>query len=265
MVKHALPARAMHVITRVLRDRNFILVLAISLDLLVGENAAKKTQPAVLPLLALAMTLCTMNVSSSDFLSVKSMPQTLVYSLLLNYAVLGGSLLLMAWWLIDDSEIWTGFVLLAAVPPAVAVAPFSHSLGGNARFAVVGMIACYVAAIGIIPGAMLIFLGVECFDPLRLLIILGELVVAPILASRILRLTAAARHIGPWRGTVVNWSFFVIIFTLIGLNRTAFFGEFDILLRICAIGFATTFVLAHLIELVFKAARSRHDVAVRPC
>jgi BASS family bile acid:Na+ symporter len=252
----------MQYFTRVLGSRNFILILAITLGLLVGEYVARFTQPAVLPLLALAMTLSAMNVKSRDFLSLRSMPQTIAYSLLLNYVVLGGLLLLLAYWLIDDNEIWIGFVLLASVPPAVAVAPFGHSLGGNTRFALVGMLGCYLAAIAIIPVSMLIFLGVEYFDPIRLLIILGELVVAPILLSRILLFVGAARHIGPWQGTILNWSFFFVIFTLIGLNRQAFFGEFEVVIKICVIAFATTFVLGYLIELVSKDVGVKYDTTI---
>ena len=44
----------------------------------------------------------------------------ILISLLLNYLVLGGIILLMARWLIDDSELWAGFAIIAAVPPAVA-------------------------------------------------------------------------------------------------------------------------------------------------
>lgn len=249
----------MHIIVKILRDRNFILVLAVSFGLLSGEYVAGVTQPAIIPLLALAMTLSAMNVNSKDLLSIKRMPQPILYSLLLNYVVLGGSMLLMAWWLIDDSEIWTGFVLLASVPPAVAVTPFSQSMNGNTRFALIGMIGCYLAAIGIIPLSMLIFLDIDYFDPLRLLLILGELVLIPILVSRVLIFTGIARRIASWRGTALNWIFFLVIFTLIGLNRQAFFGEFSILFKICIIGITVTFVLGYVIEMISKAFKVGHD------
>lgn len=242
----------MNYLLKVVQNRNFVLILAIVLGLLLGENITRFTQPLVLPLLALAMTLSAMNIKSGDSLSLKTTSQTILYSLLLNYLVLGGFLLLMAHWLIGDNEIWIGFVLLASMPPAVAVVPFSHALSGNTRFALIGMIGCYVAAIAIIPLSMLIFLGIDYFDPLRLLIILGELVLIPILVSRILLFVGVARYIDPWQGTILNWSFFFVIFTLIGLNRQAFFGESDTILKICAIAFVTTFILGYLIGLLCK-------------
>ena len=245
----------MAIISKLLRNRNFILILAIVLGLIIGEPVASKTQSLVLPLLALVMTLSATNVTSREFTSLKTMPRPILTSLLLNYVVLGGLILLMAWWLIDDRELWAGFVILATVPPAVAVVPFSYALGGNTLFSLMGMAGAYLAALVIMPVAMALFLGVDFFEPVKLLLILGELILIPIVVSRILLATKLDKRIAKWRGTIVNWSFFVALFTIVGLNRQAFFGEFDILLRIIIIAVATTFVLGYIIELVTKALR----------
>ena len=245
----------MATVSKLLRNRNFILILAIVLGLAIGEPVASKTQPLVLPALALVMTLSATNVTSREFTSLKTMPRPILTSLLLNYVVLGGLILLMAWWLIDDRELWTGFVVLATVPPAVAVVPFSYALGGNTLFSLMGMAGAYLAALVLMPVAMALFLGVDFFEPVKLLLILGELILIPIVVSRILLATKLDKRIAKWRGTMVNWSFFVALFTIVGLNRQAFFGEFDILLRIIIIAVATSFVLGYIIELVTKALR----------
>ena len=65
-----------------------------------------------------------------------------------------------------------------------------------------------------------------------------------------------------WRGTIVNWSFFVILFTIIGLNRQAFFGEFDILVRLAIIGIMVSFVLSYAIELIAKAFHARQETII---
>ncbi|HET6478110.1 MAG TPA: hypothetical protein VFF92_03420 [Dehalococcoidales bacterium] len=240
-------------VSKLLRNRNFILILAIVLGLAIGEPVASKTQSLVLPALALVMTLSATNITSREFTSLKNMPRPILTSLLLNYVVLGGLILLMAWWLIDDRELWTGFVVLATIPPAVAVVPFSYALGGNTFFSLMGMAGAYLAALVIMPVAMALFLGVEFFEPVKLLLILGELILIPIVVSRIMLATKLDKRIAKWRGTMVNWSFFVALFTIVGLNRQAFFGEFDILLRIIIIAVATSFVLGYIIELITKA------------
>jgi len=247
---------------RLLRSRNFILILAIVLGLTIGEPVATRTQLLVLPLLALVMTLSAANITSSEFTSLKDMPRTALLSLFLNYIVMGSTILLLAWWLISDKDLWAGFVVLATVPPAVAVVPFSYVLGGNTLFSLIGMAGAYLAALIIMPAVMALFLGAGFFDPLKLVIILGELILIPVVLSRILLFTGLMKYINPWRGAIVNWSFFVILFTIVGLNRQAFFGDFDTLIRITVIAIVISFVLGYIIELVTRALRVNRETSI---
>jgi len=249
-------------ISKLFSNRNFILILAIVLGLTIGKLGAVHTQSLVLPALALIMTLSATNITAREFTSLKGMPRTILISLLLNYVVMGGIILLMARWLIHDSELWTGFVVLATVPPAVAVVPFSYVLGGDTLFSLIGMTGAYLAALVLMPAAMALFLGVDFFDPVGLLLILGELILIPVVASRILLFTGLAKRITRWRGTIVNWSFFVTLFTIVGLNRQAFFGEFDVLVRIIIIAVVISFVLGYAIKLFTKAWHIRRDTSI---
>ena len=116
---------------RLFRNRNFILILALVLGLAIGQRGTVWTQPLVLPALALVMTLSAASITAGDFATLKTMPGRILIALLLNFVVMGGIMLLMARWLINDREIWTGFVTLAAMPPPVALVPFSYILGGD--------------------------------------------------------------------------------------------------------------------------------------
>ena len=173
----------MKIIGKLLRDRNFIFLLAIAVGFAVGEGVAVKTQPAMLPLLALVMTLSTTSITSRDLVALKTMPRTILASLVLNYIVMGGITILLATWLIDDSALWSGLVIVAAVPPAVAVVPFSYMLGGNMLFSLTGLVATYLAALVFTPLIMLLFLDVGFFNPMQLLPILGQLIVVPLVLS----------------------------------------------------------------------------------
>jgi BASS family bile acid:Na+ symporter len=242
----------MPTISSLLRNRNVILPLAIVFGVIVGERGAIWTQPLVLPILALVMTLSTASITSRDLTSLKTMPRPILYSLLLNYVVMGGTMILLATWLIDDKEIWTGFIILAAVPPAVGLVPFSYLLGANTKFSLIGFIGTYLAALVLTPAIMILFLDVGFFNPVELLALLGQLIIIPLVASRILLLTGLMRRIEIWRGTVVNWSLFIVLFTIIGLNRQVFFGQFETLIRIIIIAFTVTFVLGYAIQLTAK-------------
>lgn len=238
----------MKFIGKLLRDRNFILLLAIVLGLSLGKAVAEKTVPLVIPLLVLVMTLSATEVKSRELITAKNLPATVGFSLILNYLVMGGITLLLSWWLIKDTVLWTGFVVFALVPPAVGVVPLSNMLGGNTRFSLIGLTAAYLSALVIMPLAMTFMLGIENFDHLQIIIIIGELVLLPIIFSRILLVIKPFQRIKPWQGTITNWSFFITIFTIVGLNRDAFFGDYGTLIRIIIVAFAVSFLLGFVLD-----------------
>ncbi len=230
-----------------LRNNRFILILAIIVGLLVPDGA-EYTEPAMVPLLGLIMTLSILEVSLQVFLDFRRVVAPIAVGLFLNYVVLGGTLIGLSWVLVQDPDIHTGFVLVAAVPPAVAVIPFTFQLGGNMRLSLVGDVAAYLAALAITPLISVLFLGSNFIELDRLLILLGELILLPIVLSRFIRKSRVMSTVDTWRGPVVNWSFFVIFYTIFGLNRDTFLNEPDTVLVSLAIAFVSTFVMAELIE-----------------
>jgi len=107
-----------------LRNRNFILIFALVAGLLWGKGA-QWTEGATLPALAIIMTLSTMGVPGSAFRSFRSFWAPAMAGIVMNYFLLGsfllGSFLLgLNAWLIHDETLRAGFIIIAAVPPAVA-------------------------------------------------------------------------------------------------------------------------------------------------
>jgi BASS family bile acid:Na+ symporter len=245
-----------------LRNRNFILLLAITLGLSLGKPLATWTAPSVLPFLAIVMTLSALDVTSRELTTLKNIPYPVGFSLLLNYVVMGGIILLLAWWLLGDSDLWAGFVVLATVPPAVGIIPFSYILGGHTLFSLIGVTAAYLSALFIMPAIMTLFLGTGYFDPQRLLILLGQIVLLPIVLSRILLAVNVVERIKPWRGTITNWSFFIVLFTIVGLNREAFFGEFNTLIRIIIIAVIISFILGFILDFSTRALRVNRETSI---
>jgi BASS family bile acid:Na+ symporter len=229
--------------TRLLRNISFILALALALGLAVPQVAAY-TKPAVTPVLGVVMTMSMLGVAASALAGFRRVVGPATLSVFLNYIVLSGLMVGLATVLLDDRALWAGFVLVAAVPPAVAVIPFSHRLGGQTEFALVGSLACYIAAFVATPVISVAFLGANYIPPSRLLLALGELIVAPFLVSRLLRRFSVSAFLEKHRGLIVNWGFFVVVYTIIGLNRDAFLREQSVLLPMCAVAFACTFAIA---------------------
>jgi BASS family bile acid:Na+ symporter len=233
------------------RNAGFILALAFIVGLVLPHGAAE-TSPAVVPLLALVMTMSIMGVSPRLFLDFRKVSRPILLSLLMNCVVLTLALIGLSFLIIRDYELRTGFILLAAVPPAVAVIPFTYRLGGNTDFSLVGTVACYLAALFIVPIISAVFWGTSVIQPVSLLITLGELIALPLAIAQLLRRTGIASKLERYRGTIVNWGFFVVVYTIVGLNQSAFLEQPERLLPTAAAAFISTFVLAYIIDRVSR-------------
>ena len=232
---------------RLLRNRNFILSLAMSLGLLFGQGT-QVTEKLVIPALAFVMMLSTTNVTKNLFRSLRGMVIPLLTSILMNYVILGGLILALSSVLIVQEFFRIGFIILAAVPPAVAVIPFTNILNGDIKFSLIGTLSCYLGALIITPLLLTIFLGAQGDYQIRLLITLVELIIIPLILSRILLYTGIASKIEPVKGTLVNWCFFLVIYTIVGVNRNVFFNQPASLIPAIAVTAIITFLLGYIIE-----------------
>lgn len=233
--------------SQLLRNMGFILALAFIIGLALPQGASQMS-PMVTPLLALIMTLSITGVSPRLFLDSKRVSRPILISLLLNYAVLTFTIIGLASLLIQDYELWVGFVILAAVPPAVAVIPFTYRLDGDINFSLIGTVASYLAALFITPLISIAFVGTSLIQPGRLLMTLGELIAIPFGVAYLLRRTGVAPRLKKYRGTIINWGFFAVVYTIVGLNQDAFLAHPVTLLPIVLVAFVTTFGLGYLID-----------------
>ncbi len=232
-----------------LTNSSFVFVLAMVMGLAAGDGAAW-TEKALVPVLAVIMTLSISDVPMAVFAKPRQAMKPVILAVVLNWGLLGGTFLGLSLLLTGDSELRHGYVLMAAVPPAVAVIPLTFLLGGRTGIALVGNLGAYVAALAVTPLVSIALLGSSLIEPTRLLIVLSELIVGPIVASRIVRRTRLLGPIGRWRSPVVTWGFFVVIYTIVGLNRDSFIEEPGLLVPLVAIGFVATFVVAEVVNRV---------------
>ncbi len=232
---------------RLLRSRDFILALGLGLGLL-WEGGGRWTNALTLPLLAVAMTLSVMGIPGAIFRTPRSLLIPGLAGLVMTYLVLSGTILGLSSLLIHDKALREGFVLVASVPPGVAVIPFTFFLNGNHFFSLVGTMGAYLGALVITPLFALGFLGTAFIHPARLFMILLELILLPLVVSQVLVRTGASKRIDPFKGAVTNWSFFVVTYTIVALNRQVFLDQPLSLLPVGLIALATTFLLGWAIE-----------------
>ena len=234
-----------------LRNSSFVFLCAMAVALLF-PGGASYTESFLLPVLGVIMTVSVADISLREFLNVRTLAFPVMAAIVLNYIVLGGTLIGLSRLFVDDEMFRHGYVLMAAVPPAVAVVPLSFLLNGNTRIALIGNVGAYISGLAITPLICLLFLGASLVEPTRLLIVLAELIVLPMVVTRIIRRTPLIGYVEKVRAPVVNWGFFIVIYTIVGLNRDTFLDETDTLLIVVGIAFAGTFVLAEVVNRVMK-------------
>jgi len=231
---------------RLLVHRDFILALAVVLGLLAGQGA-HLAEPLVLPALGVVMTLSTLGVTGSIFRRPRELIVPVLAGLAMNFLALGGLLLGLQALFIREAAIATGFVIMAAVPPAVAVIPFTDLLGGNRTFSLVATMGCYLGALVITPLLAVGLLGAQVIQPGKVLVILLELIVAPLVLSRLLLKLGWAGRLERIKGPLTNWCFFLVTYTIVGLNRQLILGQPELLAPVALVALLSTFVWGEVI------------------
>jgi len=242
-------------IYQLLRNRDFLLLLAIALGLLWGQGA-QWTEKSVIPALVVVMTVATLGVSGSVFLFPRSLLGPALAGLAMNYGVLSSVLFGLNNFLIRQEEFWTGFVILMAVPPAVAVIPFTVLLEGDSTFSLIATIGCYLGALIITPLITLGLLGSGFVDREKLITIIVELILTPLILSRFLLWIGISGRIESLKGAITNWGFFLVTYTIVGLNQAIFLDQPLSLLPTATIALASTFLLGFVIHGVGRLFRA---------
>jgi BASS family bile acid:Na+ symporter len=232
---------------RLFKNRNFIFLLSIALGLGLPQ-AANWTRPLMLPALALVMMLATISVPNDFFRSTRSIMMTSFAGILMTYFILGGVILASASLLINNENIWIGFVLIAAVPPAIAVIPFTAVLEGDVPYSLAGTVASYLSALLIMPLMFFVFIGRNLAEPYKLIEIMILLIVLPLVLSRIILYFNFQHRIASFRGVLTDWGFFIVLYTIIGLNRGVILSQPLMILPVAFVVFTGTFLLGFFIE-----------------
>ncbi|MBC7231877.1 MAG: hypothetical protein H5T68_01350 [Chloroflexi bacterium] len=232
---------------RLLRDRNFLLLSSVVLGFVLA-GIARLTQSLTLPALAVAMTVSVTEVQLRDFRPLGKAVRATLSGIVLTYLLNGALLLALAHLLMPEADVWTGIVLLAATPTGVAVIPFSYLLGGDIPFALVGSVGVYLSVVLLMPLVVTLFLGSATVSPMRLIAVLFQLLIIPLALSRLIMASPLDSAIKRWRGSIVNWAFALVIFTVIGLNRDRILQQPQVLVLLFFIGLCTNFGLGFVLE-----------------
>ena len=234
-----------------LGHRNFILPLAFILGFAFPQ-LAQWTKSLTIPALALVMTISIAQIPTREILKWRSLAQPLAIGILFNYLFLASLLLIFTQWFNFSESIRVGMILVASAPPGIAVLPFTSLLAGNSILSLFATFGTYLSSMFIMPGLIWLLTGSATFPMSKLVITLLELIVLPIILSRFLLFKNFYQRIIPWKGTIVNWGFFIVFLTVIGLNQKTFLEQPDVLIKIFFIAFVSTFLGFILLNFLLK-------------
>lgn len=243
---------------RIALNRNAILVFAVMLGLIAGDTASLLKEYTFLAL-AVTMAFSMTGISLEYLRNPLSLTKPMLMGVLLNYGLFTIILLPLAWWIMPSRNLFYGFVVIAAAPPGVAIIPFSYILKGRVEYAIIGVTGAFLASIVIAPLLVNLFASSQGVKPYDLFKMMLQLVVIPMIVSRILLYKPIFKYIEPIRGKVVDWGFAILIIVAVGVNRQVFFTDPILLMKVSFVLFIATFGLGlgfDAVAKLFKVERS---------
>ena len=164
------------------------------------------------------MTFSLTDVNLGDMTAGKGSLQNSILGLALNYGLLSGLILLLSYNL-QDQALRQGFIVMAAVPPAIAVLPMTRILHGDMRLSLFSEALSYLASLVLMPAIIYVFTRQTGVSLVYLVQMSLLLILLPALASRVVR-RIPLDPVLP-----INMGFFWVTYTLIGLNQGALWGD----------------------------------------
>jgi len=167
-----------------------------------------------------------------------------------NYLALTALVLGFAF-LTPDPALRAGWVVMAAVPSAIAVVPLTSIAKGNVRSALVSTALLYILSLALVPGITLAFAGQA--PPLSDLAFQTFLQIGlPLIVSRVLVRIPAVERVRP---VGVNLSFFVLVTMVAGANSGAF-ANLELVLSLSGAALLRTFGIGLAVTaLAWRAGR----------
>ena len=241
-----------HVVRNIILNRNVILILSLILGLS-WNDFAFDLKAYTMPILIVMMIFSMTGIDTRALFPLKKMVRPMVVGTVLNFFVFGTVMILLAYLLMPDDELFYGFVVIAAAPPGIAIIPFSGILRGNMNYSIIGIFGAFLASIVIAPIVISIFTSGEMLvSPIQLTWLMVKLIIIPLLISRLLLFGPVDRAVKAVRGKIVDLGFAVIIYTAVGINNHVFFQNFDVLILITIVLLTVTFGMGSLFEFLMK-------------
>ncbi len=237
---------------KIIKSKNTLLVLSVLGGIFLPQFS-HTLAPFTFWFLAIVMTFSLSGLSFRSLFPIKTVIKPMLIGILLNYLIFGVLILIVASLFFDvKSDLFIGFVIIAATPPGVAIIPFSVKLNGDLNYSIVGVFGAFLASIFLTPAIIEFFVGNGSVDSMQLFKIMMLLIVLPFGISRLLRQKQFLKTVEKTRGQVIDIGFALIIYASIGINNHVFFNDFYLLFKINLVFFIVMFFGSYVFKFIIK-------------
>ncbi len=246
-------------IKKILFNRNLLLLLAIFVGILFPKYSLL-LKDYILIILAIVMTVSLSAISLDALFPLKKVIKPMLVGIFFNHFVFGIFIIIVAYFYTFNTNLFYGFIVIAATPPGVAIIPFTFKLKGNLDYSIIGTFGAFLASIILAPLIMYLFIGSTDVNPFAILKIMILLIVVPFAISRLLLLKQVKQTTINHRGRIIDYGFFLIIYTSVGLNSEAFYNNYFLLSSIFLAFIIIMFGIAKIFGLFLQKSNTKEDV-----
>lgn len=230
----------------VLEDIKVWIAVAIVLALVFGFGSPDASTIMMLALIAqMAVALDGIRFSRSDFGTYR---KPILVNFVCCFGICTGFTLLTGLFFIDNQALWTGWVILSAVPCAISVVPSALFLKADPKLAVLSLTVIYVIAIALTPLITHTLIG-NSVNPLEVL----RYILMFILIPFVLTIPIKRLHLKQAPKTLfINLMMFILVFVGLGSRQEFVFSEPMIVLSLVVACMFRIFLVSTVFVLAMK-------------
>jgi BASS family bile acid:Na+ symporter len=206
------------------------------------------------------MAFSLSGISTKSLFPLKSLIIPMFKGIFLNHIIYGILMISFAYIFKENTNLFIGFIILAATPPGVAIIPFTAKMNGNLNYSILATFGAFVASIFLSPLIIKIFSGNDSISSFDLFKIMFILIVIPFFVSRLFVLKPIEKTIVKFRGSLIDIGFALIIYTSVGINNHVFYSDFPSLIKVVFVLFVIMFIGSWIIKKLFKNKLNKADI-----
>jgi BASS family bile acid:Na+ symporter len=202
----------------------------------------------ILPALMVILTITLLRFPRGFFRRPGPLLSASIQGNVMNYLVLGNFIILSSIFLIHKQELWIGMVLIAAMPPSVAIIPLGNLLRTEKTSIFTGLAGTYLGALLIIPLIGLGFFKYILPNYWNIILIVLGLILLPLVLSRLAIEKTWDKIIEPYEETIIDYCSFIVFYTITASSRNLLMNWSSDLFIIASIAIVSTFFFAFAIR-----------------